>query len=588
MKSIEIRSGVCVSCGRCLRKCEVKAIRMTEAGAQIDDSLCINCARCLTACPHGAMLYMSDLSKVEGMLERKQRIVASISPELGYTYFELSMRHLVAALKDIGFLAVHEAAEANAVQSDLLAELAKRMFDRSLTRATKEEFHKTNIIISDCPAVANWIEIYYPELIPQMAPIATNAIAHGRYLKRLYGNDVKVVHISSCVAMKNEANKDKNKGALDAVLTMKELQKLFTYMKVDPKNCIPVPADNPNLGADRLYPMKDGMIQSLEQNEKYPKGAFYTISANGTHSVKRVLEDLMAGVYNKCMVELRLCTDGCVNGPGKAAGASPTRTALRLKQNSTTGRYSKDYIREVREKMDSRNSFEDRKPDLPIPSQEEMDAIISQMGVISRKHELDCGACGYPYCFAHATAIYQGRSTVDHCIQYLHKKANSLANVVMDNSPNMVLVVDKELVIQECSSICQRIFGVTRDEIIGHDIIEFMDDTDFEWAIQNKSNLKYKTVELVGYNKYVQQNITYLPDTESLLIILIDITERKNLEAEQRAKNEEIVAMTQKIVDKQMMVAQTIAGLLGESTAETKLALINLSKTLLQEKDGDQ
>lgn len=587
MKSIDIRTEACTSCGRCLRKCEVKAIRMTAEGAAIDDALCINCGRCLRVCPHGAMMYFSDLSKVEGMLERKQRVVASISPELGYAYPDLNVRNLVGAMKQIGFMAVHEASEANAVQCELLAERANRMFQASLARTDREGLHQTNIIIPECPAVVNWIEQYYPELIPQLAPIAPNGIAHGRYLKSLYGADVKVVHFTSCVTMKHEADKAKNKGAVDAILTMKDLEKLFVYNKVDPAKCMPAAPDSPILGVDRLYPCAGTMIQSVEGNAKFPKGGYYTVSAYGINSVKRVLEDLKAGVYSKCMIGLRFCSEGCVSGPGKPVKSSPTRTSLRLKQNTPSSNTNEEQVRAFRQKMNSKTSFESRQAQLSVPTQEELDVIIRKMGLESRKHEPDCGACGYRYCYEHAIAIYQGRSSVDHCIQYLAKKAHSLANVVMANSPNLVMILDKDLVVQECSSISEHYFGVPKEEVIGHDLIEFMEEDDFEWAIKNRSSLKYKTIELVGYNKFVQQNITYLPESDSLLVILIDISEQKKLEEVQRQKNEEIVEMTQKIVDKQMMVAQTIAGLLGESTAETKLALIRLSKSLLEEKDGD-
>ena len=41
--------------------------------------------------------------------------------------------------------------------------------------------------------------------------------------------------------------------------------------------------------------------------------------------------------------------------------------------------------------------------------------------------------------------------------------------------------------------------------------------------------------------------------------------------------------MAQKVIDKQMTVAQEIASLLGETTAETKVTLVNLKNQSLSE-----
>ena len=94
-------------------------------------------------------------------------------------------------------------------------------------------------------------------------------------------------------------------------------------------------------------------------------------------------------------------------------------------------------------------------------------------------------------------------------------------------------------------------------------------------------------MELKGYNTFVQQNITYLKEEHALLVILIDVTAQKMKEDEEYFQKLEIVEIAQKIIDKQMMTAQMIAGQLGETTAETKVTLNKLCRSLLGEEGGE-
>ena len=62
-----------------------------------------------------------------------------------------------------------------------------------------------------------------------------------------------------------------------------------------------------------------------------------------------------------------------------------------------------------------------------------------------------------------------------------------------------------------------------------------------------------------------------------------DVTE-KELEHEKRIENaKSTVEITDKVIDKQMRVVQEIASLLGETTAETKIALTKLKENLTNE-----
>lgn len=81
------------------------------------------------------------------------------------------------------------------------------------------------------------------------------------------------------------------------------------------------------------------------------------------------------------------------------------------------------------------------------------------------------------------------------------------------------------------------------------------------------------------------QNIIYMREQEKALVIMRDITEGVRKQEQLRKVKLDTVAMAQNVINKQMMVAQEIAGLLGETTAETKSTLRKLRDTLM---DSDE
>ena len=101
--------------------------------------------------------------------------------------------------------------------------------------------------------------------------------------------------------------------------------------------------------------------------------------------------------------------------------------------------------------------------------------------------------------------------------------------------------------------------------------------------IQNK--VMSKKVDLPQIHLKAEEKIVYIPNLTSVLVIYQDITkEEKAKEKRYRLKMETIDA-AQKVIDKQMMVAQEIAGLLGETTAETKVTLTKLRDSILMDEE---
>ncbi len=88
--------------------------------------------------------------------------------------------------------------------------------------------------------------------------------------------------------------------------------------------------------------------------------------------------------------------------------------------------------------------------------------------------------------------------------------------------------------------------------------------------------------------KYVDLSINLLTEHNTLFGIMKDVTAQVNYDDKLSNMKMETLMTTDGVIQKQMRVAQEIASLLGETTAETKVALLKLKKTLQQEDNNTQ
>ena len=81
------------------------------------------------------------------------------------------------------------------------------------------------VITSCCPVIVNLLEIYYPHLLPYLAPVVSPMTAHGRMMKKAAREETKVVLLGR-VSPKKAKRREENKGIIDAVLTFAELNQV--------------------------------------------------------------------------------------------------------------------------------------------------------------------------------------------------------------------------------------------------------------------------------------------------------------------------------------------------------------------------
>ena len=158
-----------------------------------------------------------------------------------------------------------------------------------------------------------------------------------------------------------------------------------------------------------------------------------------------------------------------------------------------------------------------------------------------------------------------------------------MANLVMETSPNIVLIVGDDMRIMEYSDVGERYFGRTRSQALQMYLYELIDPVNFQWVFDTHQNIHGKRVNYPEYNLSTLQNIVYIEKENAVLATFIDITREEELAKEEYERKLETIDLAQKVIHKQMMVAQEIAGLLGETTAETKTTLTKLCHSLLED-----
>lgn len=567
MKVIDFKDAKCRHCYKCVRHCMVKAISIENEQAHILQDHCIHCGHCLEVCPQNAKTFASDLERVKGYLEAGFRTVISIAPSyLGVLEFD-SPGQVVDALLKLGFAEVRETAEGAALVTNEY---------RKLIREKK----MPNIVTTCCPSVNDLIEKYYPDCAKYMAPVVSPMIAHGRYIKKIYGNDTKVVFLGPCIAKKQEAVGDERVfGAIDAILTFEELAVWLEKEGINVNNCEERPFGNPSPEVNRLYPVSGGVIMSViadEEDDFYQK-----VHVDGLDNCMEMLESLSKGELNGCFVEANVCDGGCIKGPASARwNTSYVKAKVKIEKDAShksAGRLADMSGEELY------RSFEDRSLNDKIPTEEEIQKILKGTGKYSKKDELNCGACGYQTCREKAIAVFNGRAENSMCMPYALVQSESMSNVVLDVTPNIILVVDSDLRIRECNKRGEEFLGVGKEEALTRYIFEFIEIEDIEETFRTKESIYNKKVKMEHEKLTMQETIVYIENIDCVLVRFQDITHEEKMKEQHYNFKVEALEIAQKVIDKQMMVAQEIAGLLGETTAETKVTMTKLRDSILED-----
>ena len=571
MKVIGFEANQCRNCYKCVRGCSIKAIAVKDGRAQIMDDNCILCGRCMEICPQHAKKFLSDLEKVKYFIQNHEHVIASLAPSYMVALDHTHPGQVVTALKKLGFTQVRETTEGAAY---VTGEYAK------LLRAGKMK----NIITTCCPSANELVELHHPTLAKYLAPVFSPMISHGKLLHDELGDNMRVVFIGPCIAKKKEAEIDsRTKGYVDAVIDFVELEEWLEEAGINFRDCEPSMMDNRNPQVNRLYPINGGIIQAV--NAAAGEHDYQTISVHGMEDCIALLKAMEKGEIEHCLIEMSTCRGSCIEGPA-IRHRKYSRFRKRLMLEEIVGPET-EHPKDFPEKTDKffYREFHDRSVSMPMPTEEEIREILRKIGKTSEKDELNCTACGYPSCREKAIAVYQGKAELTMCMPFMQEQAQSMSKVIMDKAPDAILAVDSEMKIVEFSKAAEESFGKVRAEVKHQPLSTLIRDEDFRKVYETHNNIYQKKVYYPQYQLYTLQDVIYMEEQDSVMGIFQNITVEETQKQQQYTVKLETVEMAQNVIDKQMMVAQQIASLLGETTAETKVSLTKLRNMILSDQD---
>lgn len=525
-----------------------------DGQAHIIRDECVLCGKCYTVCPQNAKQIRCDTDAVKAMINSGSRVFASVAPSFAAKYPKVSFADMVDALKKIGF--------ADAFETAAGAEIVAREYEKIV-----DEGKQKIIISSCCPTINILIEKHYENALPYLARVVTPMHAHINMLKEKYP-DCKVVFIGPCISKKKEAE---TLGSADAVLTFPELDEWMQECGVCPK---PSGKDDKK-PRTRIFPTSGGVIRSMRKNDK-----FKYLCIDGLDKCMAALRDIENGDMDNCFIEMSSCSGSCANGPTmQREERNPARDEMAIENFSGDDSFG---VEKPEESVDAVFKFSGIKR--VMPGSAAIEEVLRKLGKTSPDKELNCGSCGYNTCRDKAAAVLMGKADLTMCMPFLKDKAENFSDKVITNTPNGIMVLDEQLNIQQMNNAAKQIFNLPSSaDMSGEPVVRILDPVDYILVMNDGKSIYDKRKYLAEYKKYIEETIIYDKEYHIIMLLMKDVTAEERAREEKEEKSKAAVEITDKVVEKQMRIVQEIASLLGETTAETKIALTKLKETLRNE-----
>lgn len=555
---LTLKKSNCKNCYKCIRHCPVKAIRFSGNQAHIIGNECILCGQCFVVCPQNAKEIVDETEKVKVLLQSKDPVIVSLAPSFIANYEGVGINAMRNALKKLGFYDVEETA--------IGATIVKTEYERMIA-----EDERDIIISSCCHSVNLLIQKHFPQALGYIADIMSPMLAHGADIKKRFPN-AKIVFIGPCVAKKDEA--EHYSGIIDAVLTFEELTEWLNAENIELEKEI----DSDIHSRARFFPTTGGILKTMKNDAP----GYTYMAIDGVENCMAALRDIESGKIHKCFIEMSACIGSCVGGPvmEKYHHASPISNYMAVSDYAG----AQDFEVSQPKFSEIKKNFEFIERQLLPPSEIEINNILRQMGKFKPSQELNCGSCGYNTCREKAIAISQGKAEISMCLPYLKDKAESFSDNIVKNTPNGLIVLNEQLEVQQINTAARKIMNIrAASDVLGDLVVRILDPTVFMDVLRTGKDIRDQRVYLAEYKRYVEQTIVYDKESHMLICIMRDITDEENEHQRRESISRQTIDVADKVVDKQMRIVQEIASLLGETAAETKIALSKLKESITDE-----
>ncbi len=442
----------CRLCYTCVRECPAKAIRIAGGQAEVLVDRCIGCGNCVRVCSQRAKQVLSGVETVEKLLTSDARVAALVAPSFPAEFTEIEYEYFVGMLRDLGFELVSEVGFG--------ADLVAAEYRTLLLEEPDKRF-----IATTCPAIVGYVERYHPQLVPALAPIVSPMVATARALRRLYGEDLKVVFAGPCIAKKGEAGSERVWGEINAVLTFIELREMFRRAAIKPESVAPSDFDPPHASVGALFAVSRGMLQAAQLQEDLLSGD--VVAADGRSEFVEAIKEFEGDHLDARLLEV-LCCNGCIMGSGMSS------TAPLFSRRSHVSRYAKRRMTELeRERwhdhwlaladLDLRRTFAAYDQRIDVPSDDQLAEIMARMGKFEPDDELNCGACGYETCREHAVAIWKGLAESEMCLPYTIEQLRKTCDELKISNEQLASAQEALMQSEKLASMGQLAAGIAHE-----------------------------------------------------------------------------------------------------------------------------
>jgi signal transduction histidine kinase/iron only hydrogenase large subunit-like protein len=413
--SIDINDRRCRHCSHCIQLCPSRAIKVEKHRLKIIPERCIMCGACIRGCPQHALGYQSGLDRVKALIAGGAKTIACLDPSFPAVFDTTGPRQLVTGLKALGFTEVWEGAFG--------VELVSHAY-KGLLRDRKRQ----TCISSFCPVLVFYIQKYHPKLISHLAPIVSPMIACGRIVRQKKGPEWKVIYLTSCLAHTAEMVAPEVAGAIDEVVSLREMREWIGKAGINPAELTDTEFDGPRPYLGRVVPVIGGLYRSM--GEVFDVLDDEITVVGGHRRSLGSLNLVASGAIKATFLDFVFC-QGCIDGPfvGPALSVLGRRQmVVRYTKAEMAQQDRREVDKEIEEyeDIDLRRTFTNMEQPLPVPSEEQIKEVLGHLGKVAPNRNLDCRACGYPTCRDKAIAVVQGITDAEYCLPYLLEQSKKI------------------------------------------------------------------------------------------------------------------------------------------------------------------